>query len=87
MGDGFYDHMVDKINNTLISNNTFSSFIKKSIKNDARIIKKANYGNIINLTLLEESDVESALNRLRHATAAWCHRNQAPIVFQAGPMD
>ena len=87
MGDGFYDHMVDKIKNTLISNNTFSSFIKKSIKNDARIIKKANYGNIINLTLLEESDVESALNRLRHAAAAWCHRNQAPIVFQAGPMD
>lgn len=79
MGNGVYDRMVDKIKETVLSKNTFPPLVKKVVVLDASVVKGANYGELNNLTLFEESSVEISLERLKNVVAAWCLRNPEPI--------
>ena len=87
MGDGFYDRMVDKIKETVLSKNSFSPLVKRVIGIDASIVKGANYAQIVRLTLFQESDVELSLRRLKNVVAAWCLRNREPIAYNPKPWD
>jgi hypothetical protein len=81
MGNGTYDRMVDKIKNTILLDDSFNSFTKRVVQIDASIVKNANYSQIVNLTLFQESSVENSLNRLRSVTAAWCLKHPEPIPY------
>lgn len=81
MGDGFYDNMVDKVKKTVLSRNSFSPLVKKVAAIDASIVKGANYAQLVNLTLFQESNVEISLGRLKKVVAAWCLKNREPIRY------
>jgi hypothetical protein len=81
MGDGFYDSMVDEVKKTVLTRNSFSPLVKKVVGIDASIVKGANYAQLVNLTLFQESDVEVSLRRLKWVVAAWCLRNKEPIPY------
>lgn len=81
MGNGTYDRMVDKIKNTILADQSFNLFTKKVVQADASIVKNANYSNIVNLTIFQESGVENSLNRLKSVVAAWCLRHPDPIPY------
>ncbi len=81
MGNGTYDRMVDKIKKTILLDDSFNSFTKRVVQIDASIVKNANYSQIVNLTLFQESSVENSLNRLRSVTAAWCLKHPEPIPY------
>lgn len=87
MGDGFYDSMVDEVKKTVLSWNSFSPLVKKVVGIDAAIVKGANYAQLVNLTLFQESDVELSLRRLKWVVAAWCLRNREPIAYIPKPSD
>lgn len=82
MGGGFYESMVDKISETISTKNTFSSLVKKVFAMDASVVKGARYGQLSNLTLFQESNVEASLGRLKNVVAAWCLKNKEPIAVQ-----
>jgi len=83
MGDGFYDHMVDHIKETVLSKNLFSALVRKVVVIDAAVVKGANYAQIVNTSFFQESDVELSLGRLKNVVAAWCLRNQEPIPYSS----
>ena len=87
MGDGFYDNMVDKVKKTVLSRNSFSPLVKKVVAIDASIVKGANYAQLVNLTLFQESNVEISLGRLKKVVAAWCLKNREPIPYIPIPSD
>jgi hypothetical protein len=87
MGDGYFDRMVDKIKETVLSKNSFSPLVKKVFAMDASIVKGARYGQLVNLTLFQESNVEISLNRLQNVVAAWCLKHPEPIPYSPKPWD
>lgn len=87
MGNGFYDRMVDKIKETILSNKSFSPLVKKVLAMDASVVKGARYGQLGNLTLFQESNVEISLGRLKNVVAAWCLKNREPIPYIPNALD
>lgn len=87
MGDGSFDRMVDKIKVTVLSKNTFSPLVKKVFAMDAAFVKGARYGQLVHLTLFQESNVEISLSRLQNVVAAWCLSNKEPIPYSPKPWD
>ena len=87
MGDGFFDRMVDKIKETVLSKNSFSPLVKKVFAMDAAVVRGARYGQLVNLTLFQESNVEISLNRLQNVVAAWCLKHPEPIPYSPKPWD
>lgn len=81
MGGGFYERMVDKIKETVVTRNTFSSLVKKVLAMDAAVVKGTRFGQLSNLTLFQESSVEISLGRLKNVVAAWCLKNPDPIPY------
>lgn len=81
MGDGFFDSMVDKISKTILSKSSFSPVVKKVFVMDAAVVKGARYGQLVNMTLLRESNVEISLRRLQNVVAAWCLKYREPIPY------
>lgn len=81
MGDGFYDRMVDKIRDTVLDMDSFSPLVKKVVAVDAAVVKGANYSELVNQSLFQESSVETSLGRLKNVAAAWCLKNPEPIPY------
>ncbi len=87
MGNGFYDLMVEKVAETVSNSKAFTPLVNKVLAMDASIVKAARYNRLVKLTLLQESDVEISLGRLRSVVAAWCLRNKDPIPYNAKQWD
>lgn len=85
MGGGFYERMVDMINETVLSKNSFSPLVRKVLVMDASVVKGTRYGHSGNLTLFQEANVETSLNRLQNVVAAWCLKNPEPIPYDPMP--
>ena len=85
MGDGFYERMVDKIKETVLSKSSFSPLVKKVLVMDAAVVKGAEYGQLVNMTLFQASNVEISLGRLKNVVAAWCLRNKESIPYSPKP--
>lgn len=81
MGDGYYDSMVDKVKDAVLSKNSFSPFVKRIVGIDAGVVKGANYAQIRTSSLMYPTDVERSLSRLRNVVAAWCLKNKEPIPY------
>ena len=81
------DSMVDEVKKTVLTRNSFSPLVKKVVGIDASIVKGANYAQLVNLTLLQESNVEVSLSRLQNVVAAWCLGNKEPIPYSPKPWD
>jgi hypothetical protein len=81
MGDGYYDRMVDKVKDAVLSKNSFSPLVKRIVGIDAGVVKGANYAQIRNSSLMHPTDVEQSLRRLKNVVAAWCLKNKEPIPY------
>jgi len=82
MGDGYYDHMVDKIKETVLRGGDFSPLVQKVLEMDALIVKGADYSEVVNtFSIFHPTDVEMSLNRMKMVVAAWCKARPEPIAF------
>lgn len=79
MGGGFYDQMVDKVVETVLTGDRFSVLVCDVLKRDALIVKGADYAEIVGASFLQSTDVEDAINRMKMVVAAWCIHNPDPI--------
>lgn len=87
MGDGHYDHMVDKIKETVLTGGTFSPLVQSVMEMDAMIVKGSDYSKIVNSSFFQGTDVEESINRMKMVVAAWCLANPEPIDFTPGQND
>jgi hypothetical protein len=81
MGDGYYDRMVDKVKDAVLSKDSFSPLVKRIVGIDAGVVKGANYAQIRNSSFMHPTDVEQSLRRLKSVVAAWCLTNKEPIPY------
>lgn len=70
MGDGFYDRMVGKTKNTVLSTNSLLPLVKRVVGIEASIVKGANYAQIVRRAIFQDSDIELSLRRLKNVVAA-----------------
>lgn len=88
MGDGYYDHMVDKITDAVLKDGRFTPLVQKVMQMDALVVKGADYAKIVStFSFFHPTDVEVSLNRMKMVVAAWCIANQDPIDFLPGQND
>jgi hypothetical protein len=88
MGYGYYDHMVDKIKETVLRDGDFSPLVQKVLEMDALIIKGADYSQIVNtFSIFHPTNVEESLNRMKMVVAAWCKARPEPIAFNPSVLD
>ena len=88
MGDGYYDHMVDKITDTVLKDGRFTRLVQKVMQMDALVVKGADYAKIVStFSFFHPTDVEVSLNRMKMVVAAWCMANPEPIEFTPSALD
>lgn len=88
MGEGYYDHMVDKIKETVLKDGKFSPAVHKIMEIDALILKGADYAEIVStFSFFHPTDVEVSLNRMKMAVAAWCIAHPEPLEFHPSRLD
>jgi hypothetical protein len=79
MGDGYYDAMVRFICDHFSADTSITPFVKDVLKADAQTVLEANYEDIVSAPFFEETDIESALYRIKILIAYWCTKHQEPI--------
>jgi hypothetical protein len=88
MGDGYYDHMVDKIAEVVQRDGDLSHLVQKVLKMDALIVKGVDYSEVVNtFSIFHPTDVEMSLNRMKMVVAAWCKARPEPIAFNPSVLD
>lgn len=88
MGDGYYDHMVDKIKDALLRDGDLSPLVQKVLEMDALIVKGADYSEIVDtFSIFHPTEVEVSLNRMKMVVAAWCKAHPDPISFTPSVLD